>query len=107
MHDGRATVYSPTYGGSARGKFHRSALRFQAGKTRKVSGKCILLAPLMRCPSRPFIVSVLNHRSNIMDSAPVFKFTYLILGPTAMWVLSTVIANPTKSNVMTFGQVRI
>jgi hypothetical protein len=45
-------------------------------------------------------------RGEIIEAAPVFKFTYLVLGPTVMWVQSTMLTNPTKSDAMTFGQVR-
>jgi len=40
-----------------------------------------------------------------MDSAPLFKFMFLIIGPTVSWFQSTMIPNPAKSSTMTFGQI--
>jgi hypothetical protein len=53
----------------------------------------------------PLIVDLFQS-SKTVDSAPVFKFLYLIVGPTFFWIKSTVSANPTGTNAMTFGQAR-
>ena len=62
-----------------------------------------LHAPLV---IRVALMADLCPRSKTMDSAPLFKFLYLIWGPTALWVQAAVTTNPPKTSTMTFGQAR-
>jgi hypothetical protein len=52
----------------------------------------------------PICILIFN-REQIMEPAPVLKFSYLIILPTSLWVVSTIVANPTHVYNITFGQV--
>ena len=45
-------------------------------------------------------------RSKTIDSAPLFKFMYLVVGPTLLWAQSVVLAGPDGAGPITFGQVQ-
>jgi len=72
---------------------------FQLGEHRATL-VCVIFTLLQALQGSP------PRRSKIMDSAPLFKFMYLIVGPTVLWAQSVVIAGPSGAGSMTFGQVR-
>jgi len=66
------------------------------------SGKCMVFVPSYVLMLHHFCISY--QRSIIVDGAPVFKFTYLILGLPSHGAVHNN-CNPTDSYAITFGQV--